>query len=90
MKAYRTPKTAQTNMARTKKPVDRTPICDPAYLRRIDPLWMPGPVPSSILGGRDASPRLPAVVCKQSRPPHHGGFLSARTRRATDGTTVAD
>ncbi len=32
-------------MARKTKPVDRTPICDPAYLRRIDPLWMPGPVP---------------------------------------------
>ncbi len=32
-------------MARKKKPVDRTPICDPAYLRRIDPVWMPGPVP---------------------------------------------
>ncbi len=28
-----------------KKRVDRAPICDPAYLRRIDPLWMPGPVP---------------------------------------------
>ena len=32
-------------VARKKKPVDRTPICDPAYLRRIDPIWMPGPVP---------------------------------------------
>jgi hypothetical protein len=32
-------------MARNKKPVGRTPICDPAYLRRIDPVWMPGPVP---------------------------------------------
>ena len=32
-------------MARKKKPVDRTPICDRAYQRRIDPLWMPGPVP---------------------------------------------
>ncbi|MGA2254329.1 MAG: hypothetical protein ABSG53_06695 [Thermoguttaceae bacterium] len=32
-------------MARKKKPVDRTPICDPAYVRRIDPRWMPGPVP---------------------------------------------
>ena len=33
-------------MARkTKKPVDRTPICDAACRRRIDPLWMPGPVP---------------------------------------------
>jgi hypothetical protein len=31
-------------MARKKKPVDDTPICDPAYVRRIDPLWMPGPV----------------------------------------------
>ena len=32
-------------MAPRKKPVDRTPICDPACLRRIDPVWMPGPVP---------------------------------------------
>ncbi len=32
-------------MVRKKKPVDGTPICDPAYVRRIDPLWMPGPVP---------------------------------------------
>jgi hypothetical protein len=32
-------------VVRKKKPVDRTPICDPAYLRRIDPVWMPGPVP---------------------------------------------
>ena len=32
-------------MAQKKKPVDRAPICDPAYLRRIDPVWMPGPVP---------------------------------------------
>jgi hypothetical protein len=32
-------------MAPKKKPVDRTPICDPAYLRRIDPVWMFGPVP---------------------------------------------
>jgi hypothetical protein len=32
-------------VARKKKPVDGTPICDPAYLRRIDPVWMPGPVP---------------------------------------------
>jgi len=32
-------------VAGKKKPVDRTPICDPAYLRRIDPVWMPGPVP---------------------------------------------
>jgi hypothetical protein len=32
-------------MAPKKKPVDRTPICDPAYLRRIDPVWIPGRVP---------------------------------------------
>ena len=32
-------------MACEKKPDDRTPICDPAYLRRIDPVWLPGPVP---------------------------------------------
>jgi hypothetical protein len=28
-----------------KKPVDRTPICDPACLRRIDPVWASGRVP---------------------------------------------
>ena len=33
-------------MALEKKPVDRAPLCDPAYVRRIDPLWVPGPVPS--------------------------------------------
>ena len=33
-------------MAAGKKPVGRTPICDPSYLRRIDPVWVPGPVPS--------------------------------------------
>ena len=32
-------------MAHKKKPVDDTPICDLAYARRIDPLWMPGRVP---------------------------------------------
>jgi hypothetical protein len=32
-------------MAAGKKPVGRAPICDPAYLRRIDPVWVPGPVP---------------------------------------------
>ena len=33
-------------MARQKRqPVDDTPICDPAYVRRINPVWMPGPVP---------------------------------------------
>lgn len=32
-------------MARKLRPVDRTPICDPVYVRRIDPLWMPGRVP---------------------------------------------
>ncbi len=32
-------------MTAKEKPVDRTPICDLAYLRRIDPVWMPGPVP---------------------------------------------
>ena len=32
-------------MARKKKPVDRTPLCDPAYLRRIDPVWLIGRVP---------------------------------------------
>jgi hypothetical protein len=32
-------------MSRKLKPVDDTPICDPACLRRIDPVWMPGPVP---------------------------------------------
>ncbi|MGA2620744.1 MAG: hypothetical protein ABSF26_24230 [Thermoguttaceae bacterium] len=31
--------------AATKKPVDRTPICDPAYLRRIDPIWVHNRVP---------------------------------------------
>jgi len=39
-------------VARKKKPVDRTPICDPAYLRRIDPVWMPGPVPPCFWQGR--------------------------------------
>ncbi len=28
-----------------KKPVGRTPICDPAYQRRIDPVWAIGRVP---------------------------------------------
>jgi hypothetical protein len=32
-------------MARKKKSIDQTPICDAAYVRRIDPRWMPGPVP---------------------------------------------
>ncbi len=32
-------------MARMKKPVDGSPICDAAYLRQIDPVWIPGPVP---------------------------------------------
>ncbi len=32
-------------MVRKKKPVDDTPICDPAYVRRIDPVWIPGRVP---------------------------------------------
>ncbi len=32
-------------MAKGKKPVDNTPICDRAYLRRIDPRWVPAPVP---------------------------------------------
>lgn len=32
-------------MTRKKKLVDQTPICDAANLRRIDPRWMPGPVP---------------------------------------------
>ena len=32
-------------MASKLKPVDDSPICDEAYLRRIDPVWMPGPVP---------------------------------------------
>jgi hypothetical protein len=32
-------------MARKKKPVDDSPICDSAYVRRIDPAWMPGPAP---------------------------------------------
>ena len=32
-------------MAPSKKPVGRTPICDPSYVRRIDPVWVPGPVP---------------------------------------------
>ena len=32
-------------MAGKLKPVDDTPICDRAYLRRIDPVWMPGRVP---------------------------------------------
>ena len=31
-------------MAPKKKPIDRTPLCGQAYLRRIDPIWMPGPV----------------------------------------------
>ena len=43
-RAPEAPKRTQI-VARKKKPVDRTPICDPAYLRRIDPVWMPGPVP---------------------------------------------
>ncbi len=33
-------------MARKKKPVDDTPICDRAYVRRIDPLWTRGRVPN--------------------------------------------
>jgi hypothetical protein len=33
-------------MAHKLKPVDDSPICDPAYVRRIDPVWMPGKVPS--------------------------------------------
>jgi hypothetical protein len=32
-------------MAQKKKPVDGSPICDPACLRRIDPIWIPGRVP---------------------------------------------
>jgi hypothetical protein len=32
-------------MPRRKIPVGKQPICDPAYIRRIDPIWMPGPVP---------------------------------------------
>jgi hypothetical protein len=32
-------------MAGKLKPVDDSPFCDPAYLRRIDPRWMPGPAP---------------------------------------------
>ncbi|MGA2068396.1 MAG: hypothetical protein ABSG86_25710 [Thermoguttaceae bacterium] len=32
-------------MAPGKKPVGRTPICDRAYVRRIDPVWLCGPVP---------------------------------------------
>jgi hypothetical protein len=32
-------------MPARKKPVDRVQICDPAYVRRIDPVWIPGPVP---------------------------------------------
>jgi len=31
-------------MATEKKPVGRTPIGDPSYLRRIDPVWVHGPV----------------------------------------------
>jgi hypothetical protein len=37
-------------MAPQKKPVGRTPICDPAYLRRIDPVWVYGRVPSGFWG----------------------------------------
>jgi hypothetical protein len=33
-------------MAPDKKPVGRTPICEPSYLRRIDPIWVHGPVPN--------------------------------------------
>jgi hypothetical protein len=31
-------------MTGKKRPVDRTPLCGPSYVRRIDPVWMPGPV----------------------------------------------
>ena len=31
-------------MARKLKPVDDSPICDPAYVRRIDSVWIPGRV----------------------------------------------
>ena len=34
----------QDNASR-KIPVGRTPICNPSYLRRIDPIWVHGPVP---------------------------------------------
>jgi hypothetical protein len=27
-------------------PVGKTPICDPAYIRRIDPIWISGKVPN--------------------------------------------
>ena len=32
-------------MPRDKIPVGRTLICNPSYLRRIDPIWVHGPVP---------------------------------------------
>ncbi len=33
------------NTTRRKKAVGRTLICNPTYVRRIDPIWCPGPVP---------------------------------------------
>ncbi len=39
------PGKGRKSVARKKKPVDCTPICGAAYLRRIDPVWMPGRVP---------------------------------------------
>ena len=32
-------------MTPAKIPVGRTPICDPSYLRRINPVWVCEPVP---------------------------------------------
>ena len=40
-------------MARKLKPVDDSPICHPAYFKRIDPVWMPGPVPPRYWEDRD-------------------------------------
>ena len=65
-------------MARkNKKPVDETPICDPAYARRIDPIWMNDRVPPRFWED-GASPRLSVMVGAAIRCAHHAGFLSIR------------
>ncbi len=39
------PRIKTTIMVLELKPVDATPICDPADLRRIDPVWGSGHLP---------------------------------------------
>ena len=54
-------------MSLVKKAVGRTPTCSPARLARIDPVWIPGTVPSGFWNDLGTSPRLPALVAARSQ-----------------------